>query len=354
MTRNTGLDFIRALAIGLVLMGHVLSMTGLDSDDSFIRLVVFVFLGYAGVEIFFVLSGFLIGRILINNIENNISIFNFWWRRWLRTLPTYLLFLTVNYIIIIYYSWGISLFQIPKYALFIQNLFYPIQQVFFTESWSLAVEEWFYLLIPIVLYSFKNTIQRAHVSLIWILSGLILLFLHIRLFYSMFLNPITDIFVWNSNLRQIVVLRMDSLLVGILGSYVAKYHAGIFNKYKSQLGIIGLCFITFLTIQFFSFSIEGLYFSVFYPVLFSVFVLLVFPYIMPYRFSQKTTHVMGFISKSSYVVYLSHLPILNLMTYYLSEKVNHPVLLVIPWLFVTYGLSYLIHMYFEKPIMDLR
>ena len=84
--RNFGLDLVRAIAILLVLITHI----GLKSDY-----VGGLEIGNLGVEFFFVLSGFLIGGILIKDFSNggvNIPVIaNFWIRRWFRTLPVYYL-----------------------------------------------------------------------------------------------------------------------------------------------------------------------------------------------------------------------------------------------------------------------
>ena len=149
MQRNTGLDLIRATAIGFVLLSHMGTFTYMPDNLNYM-------LGYWGVELFFVLSGFLIGRILINNLINNVTIFSFWKRRWLRTLPSYFLFLSVNTVIAITMQWGIGKWKVITYLIFVQNLYFPASPNFFLESWSLSVEEWFYISIPLVFYLLKK------------------------------------------------------------------------------------------------------------------------------------------------------------------------------------------------------
>ena len=87
--RVFGLDLMRALAIIFVVMSHGSMLEKANTDFPWIRLV-------NGVELFFVLSGFLIGGILIKNFQKTNSfgikeIYNFWIRRWFRTLPNYYL-----------------------------------------------------------------------------------------------------------------------------------------------------------------------------------------------------------------------------------------------------------------------
>ncbi|HEX7914772.1 acyltransferase family protein, partial [Rudaea sp.] len=87
--RRFGLDAWRALAILLVLVGHA-SFWFLPLTR---ELDVWYSLAFLGVELFFVLSGFLIGGILIDKFRSgSFHLRQFWIRRWLRTLPNYFLF----------------------------------------------------------------------------------------------------------------------------------------------------------------------------------------------------------------------------------------------------------------------
>src|ERR1035437_3385980 len=106
-------------------------------------------IGSIGVEIFFVLSGFLIGGILFREIDKGNSfvktLINFWIRRWFRILPLYYAVLLFKFIAIDHsIGWNIL-----YYFAFLQNNFYGIN--YFSVSWSLVVEEWFYLFAPLFL-----------------------------------------------------------------------------------------------------------------------------------------------------------------------------------------------------------
>jgi peptidoglycan/LPS O-acetylase OafA/YrhL len=126
--------------------------------------------GGVGVDLFFVLSGWLIGNQLFKELSRNksIDLKRFWLRRWLRTLPAYYAILCFS---IAYLYVSKDNFEFPfSYFIFIQNYQFPL--TFFTISWSLCVEEQFYLFIAPFLLLSKNL--HKHLKLILILTLLIL------------------------------------------------------------------------------------------------------------------------------------------------------------------------------------
>lgn len=151
-SRDPGLDFVRAAAILLVLAAHVsLLFSGVANPSPVLHL-----LGYLGVELFFVLSGFLIGRILLRTVvaaPGLVSLRAFWLRRWLRTLPAYY---TVLLAVSLAAAAGLGAAAWRRedlsFVVFLQNAFPSAAgSGFFAVAWSLAIEEWFYLLTPLLL-----------------------------------------------------------------------------------------------------------------------------------------------------------------------------------------------------------
>ena len=154
--RVFGLDFLRALAISLVVLSHITFLV-VPSSESII-VVSLRILGAVGVDLFFVLSGFLIGGIILKHIElektNTKDLIIFWKRRWLRTLPNYFLIFLIN--VLIFLILGKNLPEnTGLFIPFLQNIFRQHPD-FFTEAWSLSIEEYAYLLLPLILFlSFK-------------------------------------------------------------------------------------------------------------------------------------------------------------------------------------------------------
>lgn len=119
--RIFGLDVMRAMAIVMVVVAHAVFVFKGYSNSFFDILHIF---GFLGVEIFFVLSGFLIGGILFKLFRTKdvsfMDLKHFWIRRWFRTLPLYFLFLIINILIAL-----LTGFELPnslwKYLFFLQN-----------------------------------------------------------------------------------------------------------------------------------------------------------------------------------------------------------------------------------------
>lgn len=238
--RVFGLDLMRALAIIFVIQGHAVMLKNADTSFPWIGLI-------DGVNLFFVLSGFLIGGIIIKKFNTpSLPTFNtiksFWIRRWFRTLPNYYLILIVN-LIFAYFNW------IPsdhnyfswKFLLFLQN-FQEGFGFFFLESWSLSVEEWFYLTFPILLtvliLLFKNRIISFEKTfLISVLTFLIIPFL-LRWFIALDYNY--NPYDFGVHVNKVVIFRLDCIAFGLLAAYLKNFHSEKWLQNKNGAFWLGL------------------------------------------------------------------------------------------------------------------
>jgi peptidoglycan/LPS O-acetylase OafA/YrhL len=146
-SRLPGLDLLRALAIGWVLLYHA-SLWGLAPRQN--PLVGF---GWMGVDLFFVLSGFLIAGQLLRPFARGQrpSYGRFLTRRALRTLPAYLVIVAI-YFLAPAWRERTDIQPLWSYLTFTQNLgLGPISPAAFSHAWSLCVEEQFYLVFPLAL-----------------------------------------------------------------------------------------------------------------------------------------------------------------------------------------------------------
>ena len=140
---NPGLDLVRSAAILLVLYAHASDWFVAGGTET----VRATYLGAVGVELFFALSGFLIGGILLRVRDAGLTgntVGRFWARRWMRTLPAY-------YAVFAGLCWWFGVWDWPGFA-FAQN-FFPFSRwaPLSPHSWSLVLEEWFYFLFPLLL-----------------------------------------------------------------------------------------------------------------------------------------------------------------------------------------------------------
>jgi len=157
-TRLPELDGLRGMAILLVLVFHYSRFV--PSDSAGFKLTQYTNIAWCGVDLFFVLSGFLIGGILIDR-KNSPNLFAvFYARRTLRIFPLYFL-VFFSYLIFLFVNLDIPyLFdgQLPlwPFGMFLQNFSMAWTgtsgAAYMGATWSLAVEEQFYLVFPLVVY----------------------------------------------------------------------------------------------------------------------------------------------------------------------------------------------------------
>ena len=163
--------------------------------------------GFFGVELFFVLSGFLIGRLLLGIIAEPPSLRAwgvFMARRWMRTLPVYLLWIAVLAVIWPPRPWD----QVLRYATLTQNLAWPMPSGWFGVSWSLTVEEWFYLLYSALLLSAAALLGRR--AGFWAATAV---FLVVPAILRWRMPESAD---FGEVLSKVAVLRLDAIAFGVV------------------------------------------------------------------------------------------------------------------------------------------
>ena len=153
--RQPGLDLLRALAIIVVVIYHA-ALFGFKLPGRVDRF------GWIGVDLFFVLSGYLIGGQLLAPLAcgQRFNLGRFFARRALRILPAYLVVLSI-YVLLPSWREYPEMFPAWKFLLSLQNIGLRGGTAF-SHAWSLAVEDQFYLLLPLVLL-FVNRWGRAAV-----------------------------------------------------------------------------------------------------------------------------------------------------------------------------------------------
>lgn len=158
------LDGLRGIAILLVILCHYVGNADHASLGFLVHRALSAFtVGWSGVDLFFVLSGFLIGGILLD-ARNSLHYFRaFYMRRVFRILPIYYAWTLLYGVLVVAALWlaagrtplaSRDLLQVPLHLLFLQNIWIGMPRwpwIWFVVTWSLAVEEQFYLLVPLLI-----------------------------------------------------------------------------------------------------------------------------------------------------------------------------------------------------------
>jgi peptidoglycan/LPS O-acetylase OafA/YrhL len=218
--RIASLDVFRTLAILAVIGRHVHSHFLHDSTAPPGALDRVLGLGHAGVDLFFILSGYLIARIVLAELRATGRLFapRFWYRRWMRTLPAYYVTLGGIAAIRAVSSSERGWTAFPSYLVFLQNYTNTITTFRFIWSWSLCVEEWFYLTLPVFLFVLLKAFRgcRPEVPLRALAGLAALVSVAARQWhYSEFVpgTPYADDPYWPSYLQT--HCRLDGLAVGV-------------------------------------------------------------------------------------------------------------------------------------------
>ena len=358
--RVFGLDLMRAIAILMVIYSHF--WEHMPSRTAWGN--VSFFNGFFGVELFFVLSGFLIGGILLRLArEDRLNTFgglwNFWERRWFRTLPNYYLFLLVDFVMFKNKLWPYPAEPNWGYLVFLQN-FLSRQGHFYGVSWSLTIEEYFYLLFPIVLF----VLIRFKVRPRWSLLAGIGVFLVVPLVLRYVNLPKTEWEEFDWEIRKVTVLRLDSLMYGVLMVFLKESYGAIWAvmvRYRHFL-----LFPYFILIFFSNYVSPGWYMgsavwqALFFPMV-SLCCALFLPFMDTLRPTDTTPFhaVVTWISKISYALYLCHIPVIILMNKYVlkvnwsDQSTKHDYYMLV--YFVTAcAVASVVYLAWEQPWLRLR
>jgi peptidoglycan/LPS O-acetylase OafA/YrhL len=281
--RIPALDGVRGLAIVLVLLGHTTAMAG----------------GYVGVELFFVLSGYLITGILLGLRDRPDRWRTFYTRRALRIWPLYLLFLAVLWVVplpSVYGDWLAA--HGWWYWLHLANVGHAYvgnpPDNLTTHLWSLAVEEHYYLLWPAVIWALTRRQALLACGVVVALAVLARLYLPI-------LPP------WLNT-----ALRLDAIAIG---SALALIPASR-RRYVLPLGVLAALPIAWAALQ------EPALLPKFDPrwvLWLQPAVGLLFAALLVYALERRPRWSewawLGWLGRVSYCVYLVHLPVAVLLRY---------------------------------------
>lgn len=297
--------------------------------------------GWAGVDLFFVLSGFLVSGLLFEEYgkTGRVDYRRFFWRRGLKIYPAFFT-LVVLYGVFEYLVGTFTWKGLLGEVLFIQNYYASL----WNHTWSLAVEEHFYLLIGLTVTWLAGR-RRMHLIpsiALGILAGC-LLFRCLERAVSGTLNDYAT------------HLRMDSLMFGVLLSYFYHTNRAELEGFLKRVRPIVLpaAFISFITLVVFPFG--HIYWqTVGYSMLYLAFGSLML-YALPMR-ANLVTRVLAFVGIHSYSVYLWHMFVKRVFSFLRKDGC-----LVLPWglefsayVIGSIGLGILMAKLVEFPVLRFR
>jgi peptidoglycan/LPS O-acetylase OafA/YrhL len=353
------LDGVRGLAITLVMVFH------------YNYILEF---GWVGVQLFFVLSGFLITSILLKNKEQSAGSYfgGFYWRRSLRIFPIYYFYLLVIFASYLLLHTPLDFVaKAPWLFTYTYNL-YPLVggfsfDIFFTHLWSLCIEEQFYLLWPLVIFFFSKR-QLKTVLILFIFCVPI-----IRFFFGQYLINIgTPHDFVGQIIYRFTFSQWDSFAFGAaIPVFTLRERIKNPQKYLSLglllLLVVGIINLISLRAQNVPVQISSLGFSIgiienyqhiwSYSLLGIVAMLLILASLQSNKIldSLLGNPVSVFIGKISYGLYVYHWVIwmtFNKFVHDLSPTIQ--VFCFIAFLFICVGVSYLSYLFIERPLLAMK
>ncbi|SDJ12213.1 acyltransferase family protein [Chryseobacterium jejuense] len=245
--RLYGLDHLRTLAIVLVLLFHYRAFKHPEWIDTIGRF------GWTGVDLFFVLSGFLISGQLFQemNRKGTISLKTFYMKRFFRIVPAYF-FTLFLYCTIPFFREREALPPLWKFVTFTQNYgLNVIDQGTFSHAWSLCIEEQFYLLLPlfllVVIPSRLFTYFPVLIFLFIISSVIMRLVTWNVAIAGMDTNSLEFWRNWYMKIYYPTHTRLDGLATGVLIGYFMQYSSGfkrIVHQNGNKLFIAGILLLS--------------------------------------------------------------------------------------------------------------
>jgi len=344
------LDGLRGLAILLVVVYH---------NFGFINVF---FFGWLGVDLFFVLSGFLITDILLKTVGKKDYLRNFYLRRVLRIFPLYYLSLVIFLVLLpkLNLQFDVQYYVDHQVWLwtYLQNWIYTFQNPGQTNTlnhlWSLAVEEQFYLLWPLAIL----VIRKPKYLLIFI-SLVLVAVLGLRLFSWM--TQVADLAYFN----LFTFTRVDGLCIGCMVALLQRINPDFLRRHTSAI-------VLFFAVLNFAFFFVNRRYQFAFPYLalagYTTFAMM-FGLLVNDAVTRQTKLINGlfnipvlkFFGRISYGFYIFHWPVYLLLTPYLvplvarfvsgsSLQFTVSVLATV----AAVAISWLSYQYFEKKFLKLK
>ena len=332
-----GLDGLRGLAIVLVLLYHCFFPLWKVGANA----------GWVGVDLFFVLSGFLITGILLDSLGKKNYFSTFYLRRSLRIFPLYYFFLICFFLIspFVINPEELKPYQfyfdnqlwywlyIPNWLITFDNHWPPVPKPLLDHFWSLAIEEQFYLFWPLMVFFFKRR-TLIYICLFFILQSMV-----IRNLFEYSGKDYSSSYVFT-------FARLDAISIGALVALLIRGERGklLLANSSRPIFVISFLILFILTLLSHNFSLKNEYFiRIGYTIIgifFGSFLVLV---LSEGSILGKicNTGFLKFFGKYSYGIYVYHWLISPLINDYFAYQVMR-FTTISPWLIASFLSVFLI------------
>jgi len=367
------LDGLRAIAVLLVLWWHssqwAYNITPALGIFSNIYASISI-IGALGVSLFFALSGFLISGILMDLSERKDYLKVFYIRRFFRIFPLYYLSIIVISILSILYIQNFNLGdRIWYYVFYLQNmdrLFYgelPFEDerwLFFNHFWSLAIEEHFYIIWPLLFVWMYRNLSFS----VCICSMLCIAIISACIRYIMAVGG-----MWE-HAQLLTFSRVDALILGAILAYIMNSNMSdsimpVLKKLSCIIAPLSPVILSISVLYFSQYESIFVIYAKYMILLGGVFSFFLLVYVINVSYDKSLfqkvlcSGAFKYLSQISYGFYIFHIPILSVIQYYLLEHTslgywdNHIILFLLGGV-ITLSVASLSYYYFEKPILRLK
>lgn len=349
-TRLKQLDVLRAIAVLLVLGSHKQTLT------------LWMRNGWIGVDLFFVLSGFLVSGLLFTEYQKHgkVRVKRFLIRRGFKIYPPfYTLWFTTIFLVIV-----VARSKIPGRVLISESLFgQNYGPAFWGHTWSLAVEEHFYLLLAAAVFFLVRNAKGGTNPFVYIPRTALfvgLLLLGLRVLTAIYVVP------YSLKTHQYPThLRLDSLLFGVLLSYYHHFHHEAFSawvkRYWKLIAIGSFLFISScLLFDQSSFFMSTIGYTLLYLGFGGILLVSFYSFFEVPRLFRASWNLVGtslaFIGIHSYSIYLWHLPVANwgfMAFHHFFRPLNYKLEFLL-YLVASLGVGVLMAKLVERPSLWIR
>jgi peptidoglycan/LPS O-acetylase OafA/YrhL len=354
MNRLPGLDLLRAIAVVWVMLFHSFLVGGLGPGFEWLSRF-----GWAGVDIFFVLSGFLIGTQVLRQLQQGagLSVGGFYARRAWRILPAFAVVLAL-------YAFFPALREAPglqpwwQFATFTMNVLIDYERnKAFSHAWSLCVEEHFYLVFPLLAWWFAG---RASVPrVLAACAAVVILGIALRgvtWLHFAAIDPPRNWYI--EEIYYPTWMRLDGLLMGVMLAMLRVWRPQVWARLQLRsnailLGGLAVCGVAFWLFR----DRTGLLANTFgWPLLSFGFGLLVFAGADRHSLIGRwRVPGAGWIAAISYSLYLSHKIAFHVVHETIAASLRHSdVLLFLAYALATLLLGAMLHYAVERPFLRWR